>query len=438
MANGALTQNGSAAHGRTIAVIGLGYVGLSLAVALSRAGAPTIGFDIDPARVADARQGVDRRGEVEPEAFAGSAATFTADAAALKAADFFIIAVPTPIDEARRPNLRPLERASETVAAALRPGAIVVYESTVYPGATEDVCVPVLERASGLRCGIDFDVGYSPERVNPGDKVHRLETIVKVVSAQRPEALDIVAAVYESVVRAGVYRAQSIRVAEAAKVIENTQRDVNIALMNELSHILGVIGVDTADVLQAANTKWNFLPFTPGLVGGHCISVDPYYLTHKAETFGLHAEVILSARRVNDAVAERIAKACVRLSGKRGAPLRTATVLGLTFKENVPDLRNSKVFDIVRTLRDHGVTVQVHDPVADADDAMHEYGERLIALEELKPADAVIFAVTHDAFVRGSWPLVRSLLRDEGGVVMDVKCALSRAQQPGEVTLWRP
>ncbi|MBI1250535.1 MAG: nucleotide sugar dehydrogenase [Alphaproteobacteria bacterium] len=435
-----MTANASSskpAHNRTIAVIGLGYVGLSLAVALARTGARTIGFDIDPERVGECRQGLDRRGEVEAHEFVGTTAEFTHELSALADADFFIVAVPTPIDEARRPNLRPLVRASETVGAIMRPGAIVVYESTVYPGATEEACLPVLERASNLKAGQDFEIGYSPERVNPGDKVHRLETIVKVVSAQSDAALDVIASVYESVVSAGVYRASSIRVAEAAKVIENTQRDVNIALMNELSTILGALGVDTMDVLKTASTKWNFLNFTPGLVGGHCISVDPYYLTHKAETVGLHAEVILAARRMNDSIGARIARECVKLSGKRGAPLRRVTILGLTFKENVPDLRNSKVFDIIEALLDHGVHVQIHDPVAWPQDAEREYSVTLTPLQDLTPADAVIFAVPHAQLIEGGWPLMRSLLPEEGGVIMDVKSVLPREDKPQDVTLWR-
>lgn len=424
-------------HDRVVAIIGLGYVGLSLAVALSRAGARTIGFDIDPERVRESREANDRRGELDPEDFVGSSVTFTDDPKQLTEADFFIVAVPTPIDEARRPNLRPLVRASETVGAAIRPGAIVVYESTVYPGATEEVCLPVLERVSGLKGGKDFEVGYSPERVNPGDKVHRLDTIIKIVSAQTPEGLDTISAVYESVVSAGVYRASSIRVAEAAKVLENTQRDTNIALMNELSHILGEIGVDTTDVIKAASTKWNFLPFTPGLVGGHCISVDPYYLTHKAETLGLHAEVILSARKINDRVAGRIANECLKLAGRRGQPLRRVTILGVTFKENVPDLRNSKVFDIMEALLDHGVHVQVCDPVAWPDNADEEYSVKLTPLEELTPADAVILAVPHARFLQDSWSLIQNLLEPSGGVVMDVKSILPRNEKPSNVTLWR-
>jgi len=428
---------GGAPHNRTIAVIGLGYVGLSLAVELSRAGAKTIGFDVDPHRISELKTGFDRRCEVEDHEMAEADVLYTSDIADLKKADFFIVAVPTPIDEARRPNLRPLVNASETVGAALSPGAIVVYESTVYPGATEESCVPVLERVSGLKAGADFHVGYSPERVNPGDKVRRLGSIVKIISAQTPEALEEVAAVYGSVVKAGLYRASSIKVAEAAKVIENVQRDVNIALMNEVSQILGAFNIDTADVLAAAGSKWNFLPFSPGLVGGHCISVDPYYLTHKAETVGLHAELILSARRVNDGVAERIADECIRLSGRRSDALRRVAVLGLTFKENVPDLRNSKVFDIIEELLDHGIHVQVSDPHAMADEALGEYSVRLTPVEDITPVQAVILAVPHREYIDGGWQLVRSLLNGTGGVVIDVKGVLPREGKPDDIDLWR-
>ena len=434
--NTTLAQGG-ASHNRTIAVIGLGYVGLSLAVSLSRTGAKTIGFDIDPHRIAELKTGFDRRREVEPEEMTEADVFYTSELADLKQADFFIVAVPTPIDEARRPNLRPLVNSSEAVGAALSRGAIVVYESTVYPGVTEETCLPVLERASGLKAGVDFHIGYSPERVNPGDKVRRLDSIVKIISAQTPEALDLVEAVYGSIVKAGLYRASSIKVAEAAKVIENVQRDVNIALMNELSQILGALDIDTADVLAAAGSKWNFLNFSPGLVGGHCISVDPYYLTHKAETVGLHAELILSARRVNDEVAERVAMKCIKLGGRRDEALRRVAVLGLTFKENVPDLRNSKVFDIIEVLLDHGIHVQVADPLAMADEALGEYSVRLTPIEEITPVQAVILAVPHQDYIDGGWPLVRSLFNGSGGVVIDVKGVLPREGKPDDVDLWR-
>ena len=324
-----------------------------------------------------------------------------------------------------------------TVGRALRPGGIVVYESTVYPGATEAVCVPVLEKASGLKCGTDFTVGYSPERINPGDRLHRLETICKVVSGQDEKTLDIVAAVYGSVVKAGVYRAPSIQVAEAAKVIENTQRDLNIALMNELSVIFGRLGIDTNDVLAAAGTKWNFLRFTPGLVGGHCIGVDPYYLSHRAEQVGHNPEVILAARRINDAVAERVARECVRLLLQSSSPTRRVTILGLTFKENVPDLRNSKVADIYTELKSFGCEVAVHDPYADPKDAAHEYGITLSRLEDLPPADAVILAVSHDTYVEQGWTLVQDRLTGGSGVVLDVKGVLERRETPPNVRLWR-
>ena len=422
---------------RTVAIIGLGYVGLSLAVELSRAGAKTIGFDISAHRISELEAGYDRRGEVEPETMAESSVIFTSDPADLKQADFYIIAVPTPIDEARRPNLRPLVNASEMVGAALQRGAIVVYESTVYPGVTEETCLPVLERASGLKGGEDFQVGYSPERVNPGDKVRRLDTIVKIISGQTPEALDEIEAIYALVAKAGLHRAPSIKVAEAAKVIENVQRDVNIALMNELSEILGSFDIDTKDVLAAAGSKWNFLNFTPGLVGGHCISVDPFYLTHKAETVGLHAELILSARRVNDSVAERVAMECIRLSGRRKEALRRVAVLGLTFKEDVPDLRNSKVFDIIEVLLDHGIHVQVADALAKEDEALEEYSVRLSPLEEITPVQAVILAVPHKQYLKGGWALVRSLIHEPGGVVIDIKGVLPREEKPDDIDLWR-
>jgi UDP-N-acetyl-D-galactosamine dehydrogenase len=355
----------------------------------------------------------------------------------LKEADFFIVTVPTPIDTARRPDLGAVLMASETVGRALKKGDIVVYESTVYPGATEDDCVPVLERVSGLRCGTDFTVGYSPERINPGDLQHRFETILKVVSGQDAATLETVAAVYGSVVKAGIHKAPSIKVAEAAKVIENTQRDLNIAFMNELSIIFHKLGIDTGDVLAAARTKWNFLPFTPGLVGGHCIGVDPYYLTHRAEMAGYHPEVILAGRRVNDGVGPLIARECVRLLLASGRAQPRVTVLGLTFKENVPDTRNSKVIDIITELKAFGVAVAVHDPLADPAEARHEYGVELTPRESLEPADAVVLAVSHADFLANGWGLVGSLLKGGSGVVMDVKGVLDRAATPAGVTLWR-
>ncbi|HWV54422.1 nucleotide sugar dehydrogenase [Pseudorhodoplanes sp.] len=425
------------AQSRKIAVIGLGYVGLPVAVSFARAGIPVVGFDIDTRRIAELRSGHDRTREVEAADLARPGLSVTSDAADLKASDFFIVTVPTPIDDANRPDLGAVFGASETVGKVMRKGAIVVYESTVYPGCIEEDCVPVLERASGLRAGSDFTVGYSPERINPGDKQHRFETIIKVVAGQDAATLDIVADVYGSVVTAGVHRAPSIKVAEAAKVIENTQRDLNIAFMNELSAICHRLGIDTGDVLAAAGTKWNFQKFYPGLVGGHCIGVDPYYLTYRAERAGYHPQVILAGRRINDGVGQRVALACVQALFKRQCVNATVTVLGITFKENVPDTRNSKVADIVSELAAAGVTVQVHDPMAAADDARHEYGIDLLAREALKPADAVILAVGHDDYVRGGWPMIAGLLRGGEGLVFDVKSVLDRGSKPTGIDLWR-
>ena len=424
-------------HGRRIAVIGLGYVGLPVAVAFAEAGSRVIGFDIDRGRIAELRDGHDRTREVEEPRLKAQGLQFSADTADLKDADFFIVTVPTPIDAARRPDLGAVIKASHTVGAALKKGDIVVYESTVYPGATEEDCVPVLEKVSGLSCGKDFHVGYSPERINPGDLTHRFETILKVVSGQDAATLGTRASVYGSVVKAGIHKAPSIKVAEAAKVIENTQRDLNIAFMNELSIIFRELGIDTGDVLAAAKTKWNFLPFTPGLVGGHCIGVDPYYLTYRAEKAGCHPEVILAGRRVNDGVGPRIARECIRLLLSSGRANPTVTVLGLTFKENVPDTRNSKVIDIINELQSFGLTVQIHDPMADTAEAKQEYGVTLEPFEALRPADAVVLAVSHEDYAKGGWGLVTGLLKGGQGVVMDVKGVLDRASQPDGVQLWR-
>jgi len=423
-------------HGRKIAVIGLGYVGLPVAVAFARA-APVIGFDIDRARIDELRAGRDRTREVDAADLAQPNLACTSDPAALAGADFYIVTVPTPIDAANRPDLSAMLSASKTVGHALKRGDIVVYESTVYPGAVEEDCVPVLENASGLKCGGDFTVGYSPERINPGDKAHRFETITKVVAALDAKTLDVVAEVYGSAVTAGIHRAPSIKVAEAAKVIENTQRDLNIAFMNELSEICHALGIDTADVLAAARTKWNFLPFHPGLVGGHCIGVDPYYLTHRAERAGYAPRVILAGRQINDGVGRRVARECARLLMQRGGAAPVVTVLGLTFKENVPDIRNSKVVDIVRELSSFGIAAQVHDPLAPAQEAEHQYGIKLATMPALRPADAVVLAVGHEDYVRGGWPLMRKLLKPGGGIVLDVKSLLDRAAKPDEVELWR-
>jgi UDP-N-acetyl-D-galactosamine dehydrogenase len=425
------------AHRRKIAVIGLGYVGLPVAVAFARSGAAVVGFDVDRNRIEELRLGLDRTREVDKSDLAHPTLTYANDPAALAQSDFYIVTVPTPIDAAHRPDLGAIFAASDTVGRFLKHGDIVVYESTVYPGAVEEDCVPLLERASKLRCGPDFTVGYSPERINPGDKTHRFETITKVVAGQDERTLGIVADVYGSVVKAGVHRAPSIKVAEAAKVIENTQRDLNIAFMNELSALFERLGIDTGDVLAAAATKWNFQKFTPGLVGGHCIGVDPYYLTYRAEKAGYDPQVILAGRKINDGVGQRIARECVRRLLKRKNGVATVTVLGMTFKENVPDTRNSKVADIVNELQTFGLAVQVHDPLADPREVRHEYGIELVKLEALRPADAVIFAVAHDAFVRGGWPLLTKLLGENGGIVLDVKSQLDRATRPEKIELWR-
>jgi UDP-N-acetyl-D-galactosamine dehydrogenase len=424
-------------HSRKIAVIGLGYVGLPVAVAFARSGVPVIGFDIDHKRIGELRDGVDRTREVEPADLAQRTLIYTSDPGALGAADFYIVTVPTPIDTSHRPNLGAMLSASDTVGRVLKHGDIVVYESTVYPGAIEDDCVPVLEKASGLRAGTDFAVGYSPERINPGDKNHRFESITKVVSAQNLQTLDVVAGVYGSVVKAGIHRAPSIKVAEAAKVIENTQRDLNIAFMNELSAIFHQLGIDTGDVLAAAATKWNFNKFEPGLVGGHCIGVDPYYLTYCAEKAGYHPEIILAGRRINDGMGEHVARECMRALLQRGCAAPTVTILGITFKENVPDIRNSKVIDIARELARVGVTVQVHDPIAAPEETAQEYGIALMSFESLQPADAVIIAVAHSDYVAKGWSLVAKLLKGGQGIVLDVKSKLDRAQKPKGVDLWR-
>lgn len=429
-------MNASPAPSRSIAIIGLGYVGLPIAIAFARAGFRVIGFDINPVRIAELAEGWDRTGEISRDELITTALTLTTTPEALKAADFFIVTVPTPIDEARRPDLSLVLQAANAVGQALKRGDIVVFESTVYPGATEEECIPVLERTSGLKAGQDFGVGYSPERINPGDKTHRFETIVKVVSGDNPNTCDIIGATYGAVVKAGIHRAPSIKVAEAAKVIENTQRDLNIAFMNELSLIFHRLGIDTGDVLAAARTKWNFLPFTPGLVGGHCIGVDPYYLTHRAEKAGYHPEIILAGRRVNDSVGARIARECVKLLlAQQNGEKPRVTVLGLTFKEDVPDIRNSKSFDIVEELQQFGINVAVADPLADPADAAR-HGVALSARDTLQPADCVILAVGHSPYRAEGWTLIQSLVK-KNGIVMDIKGLLDRAQKPSAITLWR-
>lgn len=421
---------------RIIAVIGLGYVGLPVATGFGRAGFKVIGFDINSQRIAELTSGFDRTREVSAEDIRASGVAFTSSTGDLRAADFYIVTVPTPIDSAHAPDLSMLLDASRIVGATLKHGDIVVYESTVYPGATEDACIPALQEASGLKAGSDFTVGFSPERINPGDTQHKFESITKVVSGQDASTLNIIAATYGAVVKAGIYRAPSIKVAEAAKVIENTQRDLNIALMNELSLIFGRMRIDTRDVLAAAGTKWNFLPFTPGLVGGHCIGVDPYYLTHAAERLGYHPQIVLAGRRVNDSMGHLVGRECVRRLVRLGRGKRGVIILGITFKENVPDVRNSKVLDIVSEVQSYGISVQVSDPEADAAEAAREYRINLVPFERLEPADAVVLAVSHRIFLAGGWPMITRLLH-AGGVVLDVKGALDRAAIPENIDLWR-
>jgi UDP-N-acetyl-D-glucosamine/UDP-N-acetyl-D-galactosamine dehydrogenase len=423
----------------TIAVVGLGYVGLPLAVEFGKR-FETIGFDLSKSKIESYRKHVDPTGEVSGDDLrAAKRLEVTNDPSALKRADFVVVAVPTPIDSAHQPDFTPLVGASESVGKNLRKGAVVVYESTVYPGATEEVCIPILERLSGLKWKTDFFVGYSPERINPGDKEHTLTRITKVVSGDTPQTLDKVAEVYGSIITAGVYRASSIKVAEAAKVIENTQRDLNIALMNELALIFQRIGIDTLEVLEAAGTKWNFLPFRPGLVGGHCIGVDPYYLTYKADMLGYHPQVILAGRRINDGMGKYVAEQTVKNLIANGFAIRGAQVnlLGLTFKEDVPDLRNSRVIDVIHELQSYGVNVNVHDPVAESDEAMHEYGIKLVSWNDLPRAAAIVGAVAHKSFK--ARPVSDFLAKlQPGGVISDVKAQFDPAAYAAHgVPVWR-
>jgi len=422
-----------------VSVIGLGYVGLPLAVSFAKV-TDVIGFDIAKDKVKSYLNGIDVTKEVGNEALKETTALFTSNEEDLRKAKFHIVAVPTPINKDKTPNLNPVIGASKTLGKNLAKGSIVVYESTVYPGVTEEVCVPILERESGLKCGLDFKVGYSPERINPGDKVHRLENIVKVVSGMDEEALDTIAKVYELVVQAGVYRAESIRVAEAAKVIENSQRDINIAFMNELSIIFNKLGIDTKSVLKAASTKWNFLNFTPGLVGGHCIGVDPYYLTYKAEEIGYHSQIILAGRKINDNMGKYVAENTVKLMIKANKQIKGAKVaiLGLTFKENCPDVRNTKVIDIINELKEYGINSLVHDPQADKKEVLNEYGIELKRLEDIKDVDAVILAVPHDEYKKLTLEYISSLYNnnyshingnesiEDRKVLVDVKGILDR------------
>ena len=422
-----------------VAVVGLGYVGLPLVVEFGKEGR-TIGFDIVEQKVSKCRAGTDPSREI-PDADMRAAvhAEYTCDAAALREADIIIVAVPTPVDDARIPDFGPLIGASRAIGPNMKPGAIVVYESTVYPGATEEVCIPVLEQTSGLTWKRDFFVGYSPERINPGDREHMLTNVVKVVSGDTPDTLDKVARLYERIVKPGVHRCSSIKAAEACKVIENTQRDLNIALMNELAIIFDKVGIDTTEVLEAAGTKWNFLKFKPGLVGGHCIGVDPYYLTHKAEKVGYHPQVILAGRRINDGMAKYVAEQTVKQMIAAGSSIKGAkvTVLGLTFKEDCADLRNSKVVDIVSELRSYGVDVAIHDPSADAEEALHEYGLTLTPWDQLQPAQALVLAVAHKEYKALSTAQLAEMVVP-GGAVVDVKAALDAAAlRAAGLTVWR-
>lgn len=421
-----------------IAIVGLGYVGLPLAVHLS-AHFNVIGYDLKADRIKELSNGLDRTLEVSSGQLSKADIHFTFEPGILADCRLIIIAVPTPIDEYRIPDLRPLRGASETVGRYLQKGSCVVYESTVYPGTTEEVCIPILEKESGLAFGRDFTAGYSPERINPGDKVHTLDNIIKIVSGSDAATCELLAGIYGQVVTAGIHRASSIKVAEAAKVIENTQRDLNIALMNELSKIFDLIGIKTLEVLEAAGTKWNFLPFKPGLVGGHCIGVDPYYLTFKAEALGYHPEMILAGRRINDGMGKHIAERAVKMLIAEGKQVRGAKVaiLGITFKEDVPDLRNTKVVDIITELRDYGVDVLIADPFADPAEALNYYDIELQPLDTIKGADAVILAVMHTAYKESGLKTIAGLCTDSKALIIDVKgCFSSEEAQALGVTYW--
>lgn len=414
-----------------LSLVGLGYVGMPIAVAFARK-IKVVGFDLNEKKIELYKNGIDPTNEVGNEVIKNTAVEFTADPSRLKEAKFHIVAVPTPVNDDHTPDLTPVEGASRILGQNLTKGSVVVFESTVYPGVTEDICVPILEKESGLKCGVDFKIGYSPERINPGDKVHRLETITKIVSGMDEEALEEIAKVYELVVEAGVYRAESIKVAEAAKVIENSQRDINIAFMNELSIIFNKMGIDTQAVLKAAGTKWNFLKFYPGLVGGHCIGVDPYYLTYKAEQLGYHSQIILSGRRINDDMGKYVAESLVKNLIKADLSVKNAKVaiLGFTFKENCPDTRNTKVIDIYNELKEYGITPFVVDPAADAEEALRLYGITFGKMEEIKDMDAVIVAVAHDAFLKLGREDIATFFNAENKqkVLLDIKGLFNRKE----------
>lgn len=412
-----------------ISLVGLGYVGMPIAVAFAKK-VGVVGYDLNKAKIELYKSGIDPTNEVGNDAIKNSSVEFTSDETKLREAKFHIVAVPTPVYDDHTPDLTPVEGASKILGRNLTKGSIVVFESTVYPGVTEDVCVPILEKESGLKCGVDFKVGYSPERINPGDKVHRLETITKIVSGMDEETLDVVAKVYELVVEAGVHRASSIKVAEAAKVIENSQRDINIAFMNELSIIFNKIGIDTKSVLEAAGTKWNFLKFYPGLVGGHCIGVDPYYLTYKAEQLGYHSQVILAGRRINDDMGKYVAENVVKnlIKAEKAVKGAKVAILGFTFKENCPDTRNTKIYDIVKELREYGIEPIIADPTADAAEAKHLYGVEFVDISTVKDMDAVVLAVAHDEFAHFTMADVDKFFGEGQKVLLDIKGLLNRSE----------
>lgn len=423
-----------------LSLVGLGYVGMPIAVAFAKK-IKVVGFDLNAKKIELYKNGIDPTNEVGNDVIKNTKVDFTADPTKLKEAKFHIVAVPTPVNDDHTPDLTPVEGASRILGQSLTKGSIVVFESTVYPGVTEDICVPILEKESGLKCGVDFKIGYSPERINPGDKVHRLETITKIVSGMDGETLDEVAKVYELVVEAGVYRAESIKVAEAAKVIENSQRDINIAFMNELSIIFNKMGIDTKSVLQAAGTKWNFLKFYPGLVGGHCIGVDPYYLTYKAEQLGYHSQIILSGRRINDDMGKYVAESLVKNLIKADVAVKNAKVaiLGFTFKENCPDTRNTKVIDIYNELKEYGITPLVVDPAADAEEAKHLYGITFGEMADIKDMDAVIIAVAHNQFLDLKKDDIKAFYKaeHEKKVLMDIKGLFDRKEFEKDFIYWR-
>ncbi len=422
----------------SISIVGLGYVGMPLAVAFARKNLSVIGFDLNNSKIELYKSGIDPTKEVGDETIKTTTVQFTSNEKDLQKAKFHIVAVPTPINSDHTPDLTPIISASEILGRNLCKGSIIVYESTVYPGCTENVCIPILEKESGMKCGIDFKIGYSPERINPGDTVHRLENIVKIVSGMDEESLEEIKKVYDLVIEVGTYPVSNIRTAEAIKVVENSQRDVNIAFMNELAMVFDRMGIDTNEVVDGMNTKWNALGFRPGLVGGHCIGVDPYYLTYKAQSIGYHPEVILAGRRINDNMGKYVATSLIKQMILKNIPIQGSivTVLGITFKENVPDIRNSKVVDIISELKDFGVRVQVSDVLADKEEVEKEYGLQLVPEDKLQPADAVVVAVPHQDYRKRGWNFIKNLLKQQG-VVVDIKSVLDKKACPENITLWR-